>query len=81
MEPIEPIRFVGRAAPAPLLFQNGFRDEFVSVHDAEKYQNAGSEPKTIRWYDSGHGLPPEAFEFQAEWLEKWIGIDASLYEW
>lgn len=81
MEPIEPIRFVGRAAPAPLLFQNGLRDEFVSVHDAEKYQNAGSEPKTIRWYDSGHGLSPEASEFQAEWLEKWIGIDASLWKW
>ena len=81
MEPIEPINFVGMAAPAPLLFQNGRFDQFVSVHDAEKYQNAGSEPKTIRWYDAGHGLPEEAFIFQAEWLEKHIGIDASLYIW
>ena len=81
MEPIEPINFVGMAAPAPLLFQNGRFDQFVSVHDAEKYQNAGSEPKTIRWYDAGHGLPEEAFVFQAEWLEKQLGIDASRYVW
>jgi len=81
MEPIEPINFVGMAAPAPLLFQNGRLDQFVRVHDAEKYQNAGSEPKTIRWYDAGHGLPEEAFLFQAEWLEMHIGIDASLYVW
>ena len=51
------------------------------THDAEKYQEAGSEPKTIRWYDAGHGLPEEAFVFQAAWLEKYIGIDASRYVW
>ena len=49
MEPIEPIRFVGRAAPARLLFQNGRRDSYVPVGSAKAYQDAGSEPKTVKW--------------------------------
>ena len=54
MEPIEPIRFVGRAAPAHLFFQNALRDEAVAREDALAYQAAGSEPKQIEWYESSH---------------------------
>jgi cephalosporin-C deacetylase-like acetyl esterase len=51
MEPIEPIRFVGRAAPGSLFFQNALRDEAVAREDALAYQAAGSEPKRIEWYE------------------------------
>jgi uncharacterized protein len=79
MEPIEPIRFVGRAAPAALFFQNGLDDELVTREDAMAYQAAGSEPKRIEWYDSNHGLTDQAFQDMVDWLETQIGIDASQF--
>ncbi len=42
MWPIEPIHFVGQAAPAALLFQNGLQDQLVPPGDALRYQIAGS---------------------------------------
>jgi uncharacterized protein len=74
MWPIEPIHYVKCAAPAKLLFQNGTQDEMVPPADALRYQQAGSEPKTILWYQSGHGLGAAAGKDQAEWLSKVIGI-------
>ena len=80
MAPIEPIRFVGLAAPRPLLFQNANFDEFVTRENATRYQDAGSEPKTIRWYDTGHSLEGFVFEDQAAWLEPILGIDLDRFE-
>jgi dienelactone hydrolase len=72
MWPIEPLHYVGHAAPAALLFQNGTQDPLVSTADALRYQEAGSEPKTIIWYEAGHGLPPEAFRDAVHWLEDYL---------
>jgi dienelactone hydrolase len=74
MEPIEPIRFVGRAAPAHLLFQNGRQDQLVPPADAEVYQKAGSEPKKILWYDAGHALNDQATRDRHLWLAAEVGI-------
>jgi hypothetical protein len=74
MWPIEPIHYVACANPAKLLFQNGTLDMAVPPADALRYQNAGSEPKTILWYTDGHGLRVVAGRDQAEWLSKVIGI-------
>jgi dienelactone hydrolase len=74
MEPIESIRFVGRAAPAHLLFQNGRQDEMVAPADARVYQEAASEPKTILWYDAGHKLNDQAVYDRHLWLAERLGI-------
>lgn len=74
MWPIEPIRYVGGAAPAALLFQNGTLDTQVPPADALRYQRAGSEPKTVLWYEADHGLSTEAYQDQAEWLRETVGI-------
>lgn len=74
MEPIEPLRFVGRAAPAHLLFQNGRQDQLVPPADAEVYQKAGSEPKKILWYDAGHALNAQAIRDRHLWLAQEVGI-------
>jgi len=74
MEPVEPIRFVGRAAPAQLLFQNGRRDQLVPPADGEVYQKAGSQPKTVKWYDAGHSLNEQATRDRHLWLAEQIGI-------
>lgn len=74
MEPIEPLRWVGRAAPAHLLFQNGRQDTMVPEADGRTYQEAGSEPKTVLWYDAGHQLDDQATRDRHLWLAERIGI-------
>ena len=76
MVPIEPIRFIGLAKPTPLLLQNGRVDTAVPQADAQLVHNAAPEPKTILWYDAGHGLNQQARNDQLDWLHKEIGIDA-----
>jgi dienelactone hydrolase len=72
MRPIEPLRWVRRAT-ASLLFQSGRHDDVVPPADARRYQAAAPEPKEVRWYDSGHFLPPEADCDAAAWLAHHIG--------
>jgi len=74
MWPIEPIHYVGCASPAALLFQNGTLDRSSTPADALRYQEAASEPKTVRWYRAGHGLNAAACQDQVEWLAEMIGI-------
>ena len=76
MWPIEPIHYVGCASPAALLFQNGTLDTSSTPADALRYQEAASEPKTIRWYQAGHALNTAACHDQVEWLAEMIGISA-----
>jgi len=73
MWPIEPLHYVGMASPAALLFQNGTQDKLVPPSDALRYQQAGSEPKTVMWYEAGHGLPFESLQDQSEWLYQTLG--------
>jgi predicted esterase len=79
MEPIEPIHYVGHASPSALFFQNARQDLSVSEEDALAYQAAGSEPKKVQWYDSGHGLPTRAYVDMVAWLAEQIGIDQAEF--
>ena len=79
MEPIDSIHFVGHAAPSALFFQNARYDSLVTEEDALVYQETGSEPKRVEWYDSGHGLPAQAYLDMVGWLAEQIGIDATKY--
>ena len=79
MEPIEPIHYVGHASPSALFFQNARRDQSVTEADALAYQAAGSEPKRVEWYDSGHDLPEQAYADVIRWLGERIGIDSSKF--
>lgn len=75
MSPIEPIHFVGQAAPASLLFVNGRQDRLVPARDARAFQEAGSEPKTVRWYDAGHKLTSQAMKDTFEWIANALQLD------
>ena len=44
--------------------------------DALRFQQAGSEPKTILWYDATHSLPNQVWQDQAAWLQRHIGAGA-----
>jgi len=47
----------------------------VPPDTAISYQEAGSEPKTIMWYESGHFLPRQSVLDQARWLRQYTGIE------
>ena len=76
MNPIEPIRFVHRAAPASILFQNALRDRAVARDDAEALHAAASQPKTVKWYDTEHPLDAAAHVDQLQWLHEQVGTRA-----
>ena len=70
MTPIEPIRFIGLAAPTQLLLQSGEGDQLVPPDDARELQKAASEPKTVKWYKAGHGLNAQAVQDRLTWLHE-----------
>ena len=76
MVPIEPIRFIPLASPTALLLQNGRLDTLVPEADGQALQTAASAPKTLRWYDAGHGLNQQAGFDRLDWLHVEIDLDA-----
>ena len=76
MAPIEPIRFIPHAPPTALLLQSGRLDNLVPAADAQALHTAAPEPRTIRWYDAGHGLNQQAAFDRLDWLHEKIGLDA-----
>lgn len=81
MQPIEPIRYIGQAAPATLLFLNGLNDQVIEYNDAVAFQQAASEPKQVKWYEAGHGLSPEAIRDLAIWLAKQVHLDMTKFDY
>jgi hypothetical protein len=47
----------------------------VANDDAEALHAAAPEPKTVLWYDTGHGLSPQATRDRLAWLARHLGID------
>jgi uncharacterized protein len=74
---IDPLNFVWRISPRPVLFINGKRDRLVPVESNILLHNMASEPKTIVWFDgiegepTGH-IPPinDILQICTEWWKK-----------
>jgi dienelactone hydrolase len=62
----DPVHFVGAFAPRPLLVLAASRDELIPRSATEALYAAAGEPKQIRWYNSGHVLPPNALLVDAK---------------
>jgi dienelactone hydrolase len=54
IEPLDSSHYVGRLAPTVLLFQSARMDPGVPDKDAQDFFDAASEPKQLKWYDTGH---------------------------
>ncbi len=50
----DPVKYVGRISPRPVLLQNGKADTLVAPAAARALQAAANEPKTIIWYEGVH---------------------------
>lgn len=64
----DPLRYVGHAGPSALLFQNGRRDEVVPNAALQELARAGSKPKEVRWYNSGHVPSERIWSDSSRWL-------------
>jgi dienelactone hydrolase len=67
---VDPVRYVSRAAPALLLFQNGTRDPVSPRADVDAYVRAASNPKEQRWYEAPHELNEQARAERDDWLAR-----------
>jgi fermentation-respiration switch protein FrsA (DUF1100 family) len=67
---IDPVHYVGRAAPVSLFFQNGTRDPVSPKKDVDAYVRAASQPKEARTYDAEHELDEAATADLDAWLVK-----------
>jgi len=72
---MDAINYVPYAAPTPLLFQFARYERYFNEAAMLKYARAASEPKIVKWYDTGHDLNDlEALIDRAKWLQTQIGI-------
>jgi dienelactone hydrolase len=76
MIPIEPVKYIGFAPPTSLLLQSGTTDDLVPPADAERLHAAARDPKTIRWYNAGHSLLPQATLDGHVWMQERLGMRA-----
>ena len=72
---IDTVHFAPRLAHASVLVQGGERDSVVPRAEVEELFAATSEPKELRWYDSGHGLNADARRDRVAWLSEELGLD------
>ncbi len=74
-EPIDPVHYVGHAAPSELFFQFGSDDIFFPNQKFLKYYIAGSQPKTIKWYNADHyGLNEKGCLDRIAWLKAQLSL-------
>ena len=64
----DPIKLVRKLDGRPLLMVNGKRDRTVEPAQATRLFEAAGEPKELRWWDGGHGMPAATARDAAVWL-------------
>ena len=71
----DPLRYVGRIAPRPVLFVGATRDQTIPRAATEALFAAAGEPKRLLWFDTGHdALPGEALKAMWQFLRGPLGL-------
>jgi hypothetical protein len=68
IEPLDPEKWIGFAAPAKVFFQFGSSDAWVQTLEQVDLFRATSQPKTRQMYDSDEMLNDEAKKDRLNWL-------------
>jgi predicted esterase len=71
---IDPVRYLGHAAPSSVFFQDGSLDQLVPHAQLVRVAQAATGPKRLQWYAAGHTLNKAAFRDQLAWLSSELGI-------
>ena len=71
---IEPLNFIEKISPRPLLMINTKNDEVVPPMTSRRLYAKAGEPKQIIWYDTKHrDIPPEkAFGEGVKWFDRYL---------
>ncbi|WP_214020782.1 hypothetical protein [Methanoculleus sp.] len=72
---IDPAVWIGRAAPAALLFQSALRDEFFTEERSRELFEQANDPKSLKWYDAGHYLDEAARRDRIAWLSEMLSLE------
>ena len=68
MDPIDPIHYIGHAAPSAVFFQFGTNDTIFKRLKFLDFSHAAGDPKLILWYEADHYLDTTARNDRIEWL-------------
>lgn len=72
---IDPVHFVPKLAPAPVLFQFASKDFYVTAEEAAEFYAAALPRKHQATYDADHGLRlPEVATDRLAWLVRELGL-------
>lgn len=75
LEGVDPIYYVSRLTPSPILLQFATSDEHITKTAATSFADAASEPKQVKWYDAKHDLNVEAArKDRSKWLTQQLGL-------
>jgi dienelactone hydrolase len=75
---VDPLAYIGQAAPAALLFQFSRQDIYIAEPVAREFLDGASEPKTVNWYDVEHHLRIDAADQDRRtWLAHQLGLPAN----
>ena len=70
LAPLDPIKYLPRIAPRPVLLQFATNDKFVSTDAAHAMADAVGTAKTVKYYDAEHELNAEATHDRQAWLKR-----------
>ena len=70
LAPLDPVKYLPKIAPRPVLLQFATHDKFVSKEAAAALANAATGPKTVKYYDAEHALNAEATRDRQAWLKR-----------
>lgn len=77
-EAADPIRFVARISPRPLLMVNARSDEVISRAASEALYAAAEQPKRRLWFEGSHQtLPAAAMKAMWTFLAEALGVQSS----
>lgn len=74
VDPIDPIHYVGQAAPASLLFQIARNDRGFPLEKTRAFAEAASAPKQVQEYDADHYLNEDARNDRIAWVEQQLNL-------
>ncbi|MCW5945733.1 MAG: alpha/beta fold hydrolase [Fimbriimonadales bacterium] len=69
MKDIDPVEWVGRISPRPVLFVNGTKDTIIPKASAEALINAAKEPKEVIWDPVAHTISPLRLPTILDWIK------------
>jgi dienelactone hydrolase len=75
LAPLDPINYLPKISPRPILLQFGTKDQFVKNEAATAMADAIKGPKTLKTYDFEHELTYQARLDRIAWLKEQLKIN------